>query len=182
MYRIEINKAKLIVSFFFYFLVNLSQRHWKQETWGHGLADVKYAWRGHNILKNSLCFLMWLYNYYMWFPGCNVSLTLPQTSSLLPPMVLIHSRTKRACWQVTTEIQMYLSNVPEQGLTSYERNGKGTILLGSRITLFKEYKMKKFIYFTLLLKRHIRNSMKGRIIPSKMKDCCLGNNSFSWCY
>lgn len=38
--------------------------------------------------------------------------------------------------------------------------------------------MKKFIYFALLLKRHIKNSMKGRIIPSEMKDCCLGNNSF----
>lgn len=73
---------------------------------------------------------------------------------------------------------MYLSNVPEQGLTFDERNGKGTILLGSRITFFKESKMKKFIYFALLLKRHIKNSMKGRIIPSEMKDCCLGNNSF----
>lgn len=55
---------------------------------------------------------------------------------------------------------MYLSNVPEQGLTSYERNGKGTILLGSRITFFKESKMKKFIYFALLLKGHIKNSMR----------------------
>lgn len=73
---------------------------------------------------------------------------------------------------------MYLSNVPEQGLTSYERNGKGTILLGSRMTFLKDYKMKKFIYFALLLKEHIKNSMKGRIIPSKMKDYCLGNNSF----
>lgn len=73
---------------------------------------------------------------------------------------------------------MYLSNVPEQGLTSYENNREGTILLGYRIAFFKDYKMKKFIYFAQLLKWHIKNSMKGRIILSKIKDCCLGEEFF----
>lgn len=57
---------------------------------------------------------------------------------------------------------MYLSNVPEQGLTSNERNGEGTILLGSRITFFKDYKMKKLIYFAQLLKWHIKKINEGK--------------------
>lgn len=99
--------------------VNLSQKRWKQETWGHELADVKCAWRGHNILKNSLCVLkcdiyIYIYIYkYIKFLGCNVSLS--PTLLLLPSMVLLHM-TKITCWLVTMKIQMYLSNAPEQGL------------------------------------------------------------------
>ena len=137
----------------FYFPANLNQKRWKQETWGHVLADVKCAWRGHNILKNSLCVFkcdididiyIYIYIYIYKIPRMQC-LTLPNFTTAAAHGATIYDQENS--WLVNHED----SDVPQQcararSLFFYEWNEEMNLLFGSRMTFSKDYKM-KIIYF-----------------------------------